>query len=335
MSVATNAGVMLPARYRRVMLPAREELDLGPRLPADAGWRERLRVERRSRMLVPAAVAVAYVRRRAAWRWARDEELRKASRRRIEAVVAGTSRAGAVEHLARAAALEDAAAVELLRRHRRLCEGRRRQGEAHLRDARRTARGVLVSYCHLGPFQGASSAVLATLGRAPWLFVGTWLDQPPGVGLSGRHVERWRELQRRAGARCVTTVPGDTLTRGVELLRRGEVACFLFDVRGSTDTMWLGKPVALATGTARMAHAADALVVPMVCSRRRGTVTSRFLRAVDPRDFPSPDALHRRLADVHGDAILADPAAFEDPYRLGAWETGAGPSRWSNPAKGA
>ena len=235
-----------------------------------------------------------------------------------------------LEGLARATVLEDAALAELLERPWVIVDRRRLRGVSQLRDATAQGRGVVVSYCHLGPFEGASSSVLRATGRRPWLFAGTWIDQPPGVGASGRHVERWRDLLRRAGPHVLTTTPG-TLARATALLEAGETVCFLFDVPGATVTPWLGRPVALASGTARMAFASGGLVVVMHAHRKRGRAVTTFHPAIDPHDFETPEALHVALAAAHERLIVADLAAFPDPRRTGAWELGVSPEGWTFP----
>jgi hypothetical protein len=57
-----------------------------------------------------------------------------------------------------------------------------------------------------------------------------------------------------------------------------------------------------------------------------------YAPALDPRDFSDPDPLHDAFADLHRAWILEEPEAMEDPRRDGAWDTGAGPERWSRPS---
>ncbi len=280
-----------------------------------------------ARRLVPAVITLRRARRRAARAWERDPALRAAARLRMAAIVTGTAREPELEALARRGVLEEAAWAELLLRPWLLTDRRRVHDADHLVSARATGRGVLVSYCHLGPFQGASSA-LRGHGSRPWHFAGPWLVTVPPPGPAGHHLRRWQALTVRTGCRVLIAERG-ALARGTDLLRGGELVGSLFDVPGGTRTSWLGKPVDLASGSARMACAADALVVPLHSWRRRGRAHSAFLPALDPRDHDNPEALHRALAAVHERLILERPEALEDPRRTGSWEERATPTAWS------
>jgi hypothetical protein len=121
------------------------------------------------------------------------------------------------------------------------------------------------------------------------------------------------------GARLIEAYGSyDELTR---LLAGGAVVALLFDMPGPHETQFLGRPVMLASGTARLAHSADALIVPGRRVLRRYLPVTEFEPAIDPRDYPDWHELHIALAAYYSWRILEDPASLEDPRRPGAWET--------------
>jgi lauroyl/myristoyl acyltransferase len=117
-----------------------------------------------------------------------------------------------------------------------------------------------------------------------------------------------------------------------ELLRRGHTTSIYFDLPGPHETQFLGKPVMLVDGAARLACETDALVLPQRVRRVGSHSELEYFDPLDPRDFAGPDQLHDALARVHERLMLDDPAAVQDPTITG-WEDCARPERWSRPAR--
>jgi hypothetical protein len=118
-----------------------------------------------------------------------------------------------------------------------------------------------------------------------------------------------------------------------ELLRLKLTTTIYFDLPGGHETFFLGKPVMLVDGSARLACETDSLLLPQRVRRHGSEVRVEYLDPLDPRDFVGPDDIHEALAAVHERLILDDPAALQDPTVTG-WDDCARPERWSRPARG-
>jgi hypothetical protein len=292
-----------------------------------APLRARLQSSPAIRRLAPkwAIVKAAEARGRAQWR--RDPQARKWASAMIEAVVAGTVRAEEVQPLARQHLIEQAVQNALFWQQWRKPKVDRSSLE-HLRAALSSERGVLLSTCHLGsPFVIIS--IVSALGRRTYSTASQWYFEEPGNDYWGRRLVRyWREVAKRD--ELVLPAAGSfPLLR--QLLERGEVVNLYFDMPGRTETRFLGKPVMLASGTARLASESGSLILPIRNLRTGARVTVDVRPPLDPREFADHEALHRALAAIHERLILERPAALEDPNRPGAWEGLAGAHEWRNP----
>jgi lauroyl/myristoyl acyltransferase len=199
---------------------------------------------------------------------------------------------------------------------------------ARLRRAQADDRGVLVSVCHLGP-AGPGHGVLASPRRTFYSTSAPWFFEQPSHDYWGRRVAHWQRGLYDRNQRALPSPRSFSVLAG--LLREGELVLVQFDMPGSHRTRFLGKPVVMTTGTARLAFAADALVLPMRNRREGHRVWADVEEPLDPREFSDADALHDALAVVHERWILEAPAALEDPRRDGAWEEGASPAAWLLP----
>ena len=74
------------------------------------------------------------------------------------------------------------------------------ESDANLRRAASSGRGVLVSNCHLGPFNMVIS-VYRRVDRTPYILAAPWMFEPLAPGAWGRRTARWLEGGRAAGAR--------------------------------------------------------------------------------------------------------------------------------------
>jgi Bacterial lipid A biosynthesis acyltransferase len=204
-------------------------------------------------------------------------------------------------------------------------------GLEHMHAALAEGRGVIVTFAHTGCMFGTFAPLWTEARRITYISTGSWFfDEPDGSDWSFR-VEHWRRGLRESEGRIVCM--GGSFGTLRALLERGEVVMIAFDMPGSKNMRFLGKEVALASGTAVAARETDSLVLP-VRRRRRGLgLEVEFTPALDPRDYPDAGALQEALAAHHERWILERPASFEDPTRLGAWESGARPDAWVRPPR--
>ena len=292
----------------------------GPRPVPWGGVVARVRACTSARRLVPTGVALlgTDVFYRCAVRL--SSRRAAAAHASVAAVVGGTSREAEATSLAPRHAAAIARGWELTWRPWELdripINGLERLGEACT-----AGRGVIVSHAHLGPLAGWVPLV-RTL--RPVLFPqGDWLLEEPRPSYNGYQTEHWRKLYQDAGAEMMHHIGSAPLA--YRTLRRGGYVLISMDVPGDHRTEFLGKPVDLDDGTARLAVKAGALVVPaaLIPVGRRWEI--EIQPAMDPRDFAGPDELHLALTRVHQQLIMQAPEHLEDPGRL--W-TQASPKGW-------
>ncbi|HMS62805.1 MAG TPA: hypothetical protein PKD63_11040 [Solirubrobacteraceae bacterium] len=258
-------------------------------------------------------------------RW-RDPAERDRARRAMDAV-AGP--AADLDRLARRHLARDEQRESFIARPA-LIPGMPADGAEHLRAAHEHRRGVIASFCHHGPFPGVGISVAEQTGAPVHPVAGAWLAGPMSADLPER-IRVWRAAYAAAGITPVDAT--GSFSRLRTILEDGEIITLAFDWPGTMPTTFLGRPVLMATGTARLAHRTGALVVPTRRSLRRWRPRTVFAPALDPRAHDDWEGLHRALAAVHEEWILEDPAALEDPRRTGAWGAGAVAEGWS--AEGA
>lgn len=309
-----------PEELAVAVAAARRSVERCPAPGADP--RTRLGTSLAVRRLVPTRLAVARAARRGAQLWEHDPQARERARGAMAAVLGGTPRAGEVEDAAREHLIEEQVKDALFWQPWRpvLSDASRER----LAAAFASGRGVLLSGCHSGPYlQGVSAA--AQLGRVCYSAAGPWSFATPARGSWGRRIARRRTEARARGERLVYSVGSFPVLR--ELLAQGEVVNVFFVMPGGRETLFLGKPVMLASGSARLAVEAGALVLPLRTRRVGHRVLLDVGEALDARDFSGVADLHEALARAHERWIFELPAALEDPRRAGAWE-GATDAGW-------
>ena len=289
--------------------------------------RLRLRTSPALRRAIPLRLDFAVAELRGRRTWERDSVARRGAIDAITAIVAHTERAGEIESLARRRLIEAQANEVFFWRPWRAPE-LDAESRQNLIQAVSTGRGVILSSCHIGPFYQSMGAVAAVHPRAmgtagPWLF-------KEGPGAWGRRVERWRQGIADRGEELVQT--GGAFERIAGLLENGEALQLYFDMPGAVQTSFLGKSVALAGGTARLAERAEALVLAIHTRRRGHRAATTIGRALDARDYGTYEELHQAIARFHERAILQTPEQVEDPNRAGAWEGGASAEAWIRPS---
>jgi lauroyl/myristoyl acyltransferase len=241
----------------------------------------------------------------------------------METIVAGTPRAHEITELAREHLIESEADRALFWQRWTTPRVDARSA-ARLREALSGDRGVLLSSCHIGPYH-RSMSVLAALGCVPYAVAGPWFFEKPSPNYWGRRIARWR---RGSSSRLIRSNGSFPILRA--LLERAELVFLFFDMPGPHQTRFLGKPVTLADGSARLALEADALVLPLRARRAGHRVWVDVAAPLDPRDFADVDELHDALAALHESWILELPAAMADPSSFG-WAAGASAEAWIRP----
>jgi lauroyl/myristoyl acyltransferase len=246
----------------------------------------------------------------------------------MEAIVAGTERAHQAEELSRQYMIESEVHRMLFWRPLRTAR-MAEKSEAHLHDALEAGRGVLLSSCHTGPiFQTMS--VIAARGRGAFCVAAPWFFEQPSHDQWGRRLARWWQVARARREHVIPSVGSYPVLR--LLLEQRELVWLLFDMPGSRETHFLGKPIMVSSSSARLASETQALILPLR-SRREGHRTWVDVGApLDPSTYADVEDLHDALAAVHERWILDLPATLEDPRRRGAWEERATASGWTRPA---
>jgi lauroyl/myristoyl acyltransferase len=287
----------------------------------------RLRTTPWLRSVLPARLAVARAVRRGETIWKEDHKQRESARAAVTAMVAGTTRNGEIETLARLHVIENETREAFYWRRWSKPEIDA-TSTARLREALGSERGVLISACHLGPIF-YPMGLITSLGATPYAVAAPWLFDTPSPDPWGQHLYRWRMGIAQRRERLVCSVGSFPVLKA--LLEQREIVYLLFDMPGSCPTRFLGKQVMLATGSSRLAVEADAVALPIRARREGHRVWTDVSEPLDPRDFAGTEELHRALAAVHERWILEEPATLEDPRRPGAWEQGARPDAWVRP----
>jgi benzoate-CoA ligase family protein len=293
-----------------------------PRMPP-APLGIRVRTSPWLRSVLPARVAVARAERAGAKAWEHSEEAREDAIAAMRTIVAGTSRADDVDELARLYVIERAVDRALFWQQPWSAK-LDATSAARLRDALCANRGVLLSACHLGPFYRLQCAP-PFKRRVSYLVPGPWFFEPPSSSYWGRRLARWHKGMKSH------PVPAKGSFRVIHaLLQRGESVFLFFDMPGPRDTRFLGKPAALAEGSAQLAVRADALVLPVRARRAGHRVWVDVAAPLDPRQLGGVDDLQHALAEQHERWILENPAAMEDP-RATRSDDGATAPGWVSP----
>jgi lauroyl/myristoyl acyltransferase len=280
------------------------------------------------RHVLPTRLLVRRAEARAGAAWETDPVAREHALPAMEAVVGGTGRAGELEQIAREHYIEQAAHRTLFWQPWKMPSMDARSTD-NAQVALSSGRGVLVSSCHLGPIFLHFWPLSAM--RTGYAIAGPWFFDEPTPDYAGRRLAHWRKGIERRDERLLPSQGVFVQLRA--LLMQGEMALMYFDMPGSRSTQFLGKPVMLATGTARLAVEADALVLPVHARREGHRVWTDVRSPLDPREFSGYEQLQDALAGVHERWILERPGAVEDPNRRGAWEGGASASAWNRPER--
>lgn len=281
----------------------------------------------RLRELIPTRFVVSRAERRGRAIWGESTAAREHARGAIETIIGDSRSVEELDELAEQHLVE----VEVERalywqrwvRPRESAESR-----ANLELARASGRGVIVSSCHQGP-SGPGHAAMTSRRRTTYSTSAPWFFERPSEDHWGRRLARWHRRLYARNQRPLPSLGAFAMLRA--MLAGGEMVLIQFDMPGSRNTRFLGKPVMLTMGTSRLAFQSDALVLPLLNYRVAHRVWADFRTPLDPRNYADEHAMHDELAAIHERWILAAPATLEDPRREGAWESGATPEAWLRP----
>jgi lauroyl/myristoyl acyltransferase len=274
----------------------------------------RLRAEQAVHRLLPAPLAFAALDRVQRLAAGRRPERQADARAAMAAVVGDTARECDLDELALAHLSADARGWEFMWRPW-LLEAMPVEGLDRLTGIE-PGRGIVFSTPHYGPLVGLAALPLA-IGEID-VAVGEHLAAPTvPAGYNGYQIEQTRRVIVQSGFRPLRAV--SSLRAFDRTLREGGRVLLNFDVPGNTPVQFLGKTVELKNGTARMAAATGAVIVPTLPMPRRGGWYVHVDDPVDPREHPSWESALQAVADVHTRLVLQAPEYLESPLRDGGW----------------
>jgi lauroyl/myristoyl acyltransferase len=277
--------------------------------------------------LVPVRLAALAGKAHGWLAWQLSSSVRERAAATMQAIVGGTGRAHEAKTLARLHVV-NAYAERMLFWHPPRPANLDEQSLSNLRAALSSGRGVVISSCHLGPFYDVTACALA-VGRTSFVVAGEWFFDRASANYAGRRIAHWWARTAARGNHVVRS--SNSFATLQALLEEGETALIFFDSVGSRETTFLGRPTALASGTARLALASSALVLPVRARRAGVDMWIDVTSPVDPRHFTDVDQLQGAIADVHSGLILERPETLESPRRAGAWEHGSTAEAWIAP----
>lgn len=288
----------------------------------------RLRAAKALHALSPAAVVLRRAEVKGARAWRRSAAARQRARLSMAAIVGQTRRAGECEQLARLHVMEEGVREALLwRRWQVPCADAK--SLERLESAAAAGRGVLLSSAHMGAYP-MIPALVNKIGSSLIVVADAWLFQQPSPGLWGMRLAHWRNELAAVGAHAIPAK--GSFSALVDLLAEGRIVYLLFDMPGRRETRFLGKPVMLADGTARISKQSGAPVLSVHPRRIGHRVWMDVGEVLEPDAFADAVQLHAALALRHEEWILRQPQALEDPRRAGAWEDQATATGWLLPA---
>ncbi|MCW2816649.1 MAG: hypothetical protein JWN84_4104 [Nocardioides sp.] len=194
-----------------------------------------------------------------------------------------------------------------LRWHPRMICHQPVEGIAHLRTARATGRGVVISFLHHGHYEGAVASVSAA--DAPiHIALAPEMCGPDAPSFLRQHVRTGSST----GGIGVNVAGGAGVLAG--LLLEGNTLAVATDVPGKMPVDFLGKKRYGSSGAARLAAGTNSLVVVMTAHRSAdGSLGLALREPIEPSDFATPEELVIHLLHAQEDAVRAWPEGYHHP----------------------
>jgi lauroyl/myristoyl acyltransferase len=274
----------------------------------------RLRASEALRRFVPAPLAMAALDLGHRLAARRDPQRLAQARATMEAVVGGTHRERDLDRLAVRHLSAWARGWELMWRPW-LLASMPVEGAKALRDLE-PGRGVIFSVPHFGPLVGVA-ALPRVVGPVHAAVGEHMVAAEAPAGYHGYQNEQVRKVLRDFGFRMVRAM-GSARTF-TEVLEGGGRVLINLDVPGKAPVRFLGKPVELMNGTARLAIGTDSVIVPAVPLPRGRKWYVHLGAPLDPREHDSWEDLLQATVTAVEDLVLRAPEYFENPLRESGW----------------
>jgi len=196
------------------------------------------------------------------------------------------------------------------------------QGWEHLEEVDKAGKGVIFLFVHIGAY-GTSPAVLASLGRpfTPIMF----RPEDTPIPRSSTAVDEYGESLGCDPEGPIFWVGEDTISRVREHLDKGRRVGIAFDVDGTCEVCFFGRPAAMAAGIAHFACDTGAPIIPFSLLRGRG-VLDRRLTFYPPLSGPSSgdhakdvENIMREVAAAAERQIRSAPGQWMSWFGLWHW----------------
>jgi lauroyl/myristoyl acyltransferase len=194
--------------------------------------------------------------------------------------------------------------AELRWRHKMVCS-QPVDGLEHLLVARDLGRGVLVNFMHHAQYEGAFSSI-AGLGVPSEVILHPNMLKPDAP----EHMKQ----RVRVGTYLCQPHSTEIGMQGIsDLVAAGKVVTIASDAPGSAEVTFAGRRLKGSSGAARIAVALGAPVVVLTTRRVDGEPRLQLSEPLLPADFDDAESLLAEMVRRHEEAILAWPAAADNP----------------------
>lgn len=181
------------------------------------------------------------------------------------------------------------------------------RGLEHLRAARATGRGVVLSFLHHGHYEGAVASIAAA-GEPLYIAISPDMVGPEAPAFLRQHVRTGTVT----GGVGVNVAGGAGVLAG--LLGAGHVLAIATDVPGRMEVDFLGKRRLGSSGAAKLALGTNSLVIIMTAHcDAEGNLSLELGAPIEPAEFSGPDTLITHLLQTHEPAIRAWPEGYHQP----------------------
>lgn len=193
-----------------------------------------------------------------------------------------------------------------MRYHPKRTTNQQIEGLDHLAAARRSGRGVMLSFLHHGQYEAALAAIACASQPMAVLTHPMILSDDAPIFLR-QHLS----VLRLGGNVAVSAAVGSGGVK--QILADGHVVAIAADVPSRSRVHFLGKDRLASSGLARIAHDRRCPVVTLTAHCEAGELHLQVHEPVPARDFSTPEALMRFLLKQHESAVLAWPEGYHQP----------------------